>query len=633
MLVLGNIARAQTAGVDSLVRLAKTAREDTAAMAYNAVGQAIVYSDPLAAIPYLERALQLAQKYNDYKQQCVSHSFLGTANRHLGNYNEALAHFNLQLSVSINNNVYSEVPWAYINLGNMMVYMKNYSLSTRYLMDALDIAERINDQNAIPYIYVNLGRAALLSRNYDSALVWHTKALEIRSQHPEQAVNIAVSYRDIGNVYFARGWHNETKHYYRLSQSILDTLPDTDIPATINVNLAQIYLKENKIDSALHCATLGMRCASRFKNKSYIRDACTIMGDIYSSIRNFRMAEKYYGLQIQYNDSIRTADISRKIFDIQTMNEQYIQEYEIRQDREARANQRAIAVALMLAVVLGVCLAVMLYLRSENVRNINAELDYQNTQLKDSIAYAQKIQQAVVPNITKVGQVFSDRFMLFLPCEDVSGDFYWHHDTPRFELFAVADSGAQGVPGGCMSMLGTAILHEIAERIQYPSTILQMFRQRLVQVLTGRRDHDFVVDPLGMDISLIMMDKQDHCLYFSGLQTPMIYVRDGQVRLFQENCGSESPLTKVFVSDALKLQPGDRIYLMTPGYCVQKGGPDGQPFSQHRLYSLLADIYTKPMDEQSKIIESEYSAWVSGHKRLEDVTIAGFVYKGGGQDD
>ncbi len=623
LLICCTAAYPQTA-FDSLAKAAETARKDSAAIAYNNLGQSIVYSNPVAAIPYFERGLHYAIKYGNYKQQCVSHSFLGTAHRHLGNYTEALVHFNQQLSVAIRHKEESEVTWAYINMGNIMVYMKNYSLSTMYLMDALAFAKRTNDHNAIPYIYVNLGRSALLSSNYDSALVWHNKALEIRKQHQE-TVNIAVTYRDIGNVYFARGWHSETKHYYRLCQNMIDTLPESDIPASININLAHIYLEENKIDSALHCATIGMRCASKFKNKSYIRDACTILGDIYLAIRNYRMAEKYYGLQILYNDSIRTSDISRKIFEIQTMNERYIMEGEIAQEDTMRTNMRTLSVVMLLTAAFGVGFAVILYLRRENVKSINKELDYQNTQLKDSIAYAQKIQEAVIPNFDKVGRIFSDRFMLFMPCELVSGDFYWYHCGDRYEVFAVADSGAQGVPGGCMSMLGSAILHEIAETEHIPALMLDRFRQRLISVLSDSRV-GMVVDPQGMDMSLLAIDRQDHRLYFSGIKTPLVYVRGGRINLLQDNRTDESPKDKVFTTSELMLERGDRVYMMTPGFCAQNGGPGGNPFSRQRLYDLLGSISHKPMAEQMEILRLSHMEWVAECKRVEDVSIAGFEY-------
>lgn len=624
LLAACRLAYSQT-DIDSLIRVAESAQGDSVAIAYINVGHNLCYSNPQRSIPYLEKALTYARQHHDYKCECEALSFLGVANRHLGNYTESLQHFNSQLAVAQQYNVADEIVWAYLNLGNMMIYMKNYPLAIDYLDQALAAADNIDKESVLPYIYVNLGRAHLLSQDYDEALRWHHEALQFRMAHPEEPVNIVASYRDIGNVYMERGWHGDAKRYYYICLNMLDTMPENGIPATININLANIYHKAGNIDSALYCAHEALQCARNYKNKTLIRDACTILGDIYFARRNYSVAEKFYGLQIIYNDSIKTSDISRKIFDIQTMTNQYKQEAEIESLNRYRTRQMYISIVLVVIVLSAIGVAIMLHRKRRHISAMVEELDLQNHQLSSSIVYAKRIQDAIVPGFDKVLPFIRHRFIFTASRETVSGNFYWHHDSQRFGMFAVADTGAIGIPGACLAMLGTSILHEIAETMYDPAAVLSQFRDRVKSVLMGM-NKDFVVDPNLMDMELMAIDKLCNMVFYSGIKFPLVCVRDGKVSLLQDNLESDTVATKDFVSDMMSLKPGDVLYIMTHGFASQIGGVDSSPFTRERLYALLGEICSKPMDEQRQILEQTFSDWRGGCERVNDVTIAGFLY-------
>ena len=55
------------------------------------------------------------------------------------------------------------------------------------------------------------------------------------------------------------------------------------------------------------------------------------------------------------------------------------------------------------------------------------DLEEQQVRLMDSIRYAKRIQSAILPKAKQIQRDFYDSFVLFLPKDIVSGDFYWYH--------------------------------------------------------------------------------------------------------------------------------------------------------------------------------------------------------------
>ncbi len=621
---IARLAYPQT-GLDSLIMVAERAEGDSIAIAYNAVGIQLCYSDPQRSLPYLEKALESAKKYNDYKQQCVACSFMGTSNRYLGNYTKALEHFSDQLEVALSQNITDEVVWANINLGNIMTYMKNYELAREHLNRALQVAEDLGDESVFQYVYVNLGRVNLLSKDYDQALLWHGKALEIRKTHLESPINIAVTYRDMGNVHFERKWYDSTKYYYAFSMQILDTLPENAVKGSIYTNLAHVYLDENNIDSAIYYGEMAVSFANKFHNGNMERDANLIMGDIRYTTGDYGMAEKFYRRYVDYDKNQRSYDVHRQIINMRTKNEQYVQKMQIQEEERMRRVQLRLLMGVFLLAVAGITIGAILYIKRRNIKEINEKLNSQTHQLKSSIEYAGRIQKSILPEFGKMGQIFTDKAVLYRPREVVSGDFYWHHDTGRYEMLAVCDSGANGIPGGFMSMLGSSLLHMVAENLADPASILREMRISARELTAG---NGLLLDYSGMDASLMVIDKPNKVIYYSGIKSPLLYMRGGIVYQLQENSISDAVREKSFVTDTLRLEPGDQVYIMSYGCCVQKGGPHGEPYTVARLAGFIQTIGHLPMSGQMQAISNEFDNWRGALPLKEDVTLAGFVFAG-----
>jgi serine phosphatase RsbU (regulator of sigma subunit) len=280
----------------------------------------------------------------------------------------------------------------------------------------------------------------------------------------------------------------------------------------------------------------------------------------------------------------------------------------------------------------------------EDVKRKNSELEDQKNQIEkihleitDSINYANRIQNAVLPDHSILYTYFSDYFILFKPKNVVSGDFYWFSIVDNRIIFCLADCTGHGVPGAFMSMLGISFLREIItkEHLYEPSEILNKLRHEIVVALNQRGLQSDQKD--GMDISLFSIDifpgkvNSDKAINFlwAGANNPCWLLRNGE---FEELLPDRMPVgindhMDRFRTVELQLNRGDKIYLFSDGYRDQFGGPRSKKFMSRHLRELIIESSSKPMAKQKEILDNTIEEWRTGfgikHEQTDDITIAG----------
>jgi serine phosphatase RsbU (regulator of sigma subunit) len=263
------------------------------------------------------------------------------------------------------------------------------------------------------------------------------------------------------------------------------------------------------------------------------------------------------------------------------------------------------------------------------------ELSEKNKDITDSIKYAQKIQQAVLPSqkfiLDELSKTKTEHFILFKPKDIVSGDFYWAYNTPNNRsVFALADCTGHGVPGGFMSMLGNSFLNEIVveNKIFKADEILNKLRAKIIQALEqkgGTQQKD------GMDISLCVWNKLDNTLEFAGANNPLWLVskNENAVTELVEVKADKMPIGTYlenevpFSSTTIQLQKGDIIFLCTDGYADQFGGPKGKKYKYKPLIDSLIKNSNLSMEEQKVALELAFNDWKHHHEQVDDVSLIG----------
>ncbi len=270
-----------------------------------------------------------------------------------------------------------------------------------------------------------------------------------------------------------------------------------------------------------------------------------------------------------------------------------------------------------------------------------------NKSLTDSIKYAKRIQQAVLPPQETLQQILPESFIYFKPRDIVSGDFYWVKKIANYLIVAAADCTGHGVPGAFMSMLGMSMMNELVRQhdINTPNVLLEELRKYTKQSLrqTGRvmEPHD------GMDIAVIAIDLAKGNLQYAGAHNPLyitrrsdvvienrhakIGARNGKAQLFEFKA-TPNPIgihakEQAFENHHIKLEKGDAIYLFSDGYVDQFGGRRGYKFMTKRFKELLVNNYHLDMCKQADLLSATMNEWQNEeYDQVDDMLIIGIRY-------
>ncbi len=250
----------------------------------------------------------------------------------------------------------------------------------------------------------------------------------------------------------------------------------------------------------------------------------------------------------------------------------------------------------------------------------------QNKEITDSIVYAKRIQQAVLPGKLTLERTLPDHFILFKPRDIVSGDFYWVEEKNGLIFVCVADCTGHGVPGAFMSMLGLTFLNEIVNKdgILKADEILNRLRVSIIDAVSHRGESEETRD--GMDVALGVIDLKSRKFEFAGAYNPVIQVRDS---LLVEIKGDKMPIgahigeDKSFTCQTVELKPGDMIYMFSDGYKDQFGGEKGGKYKAKPFKRLLTDICNKPVKDQGDLMETELKSWMGKHAQIDDILVMG----------
>ena len=302
--------------------------------------------------------------------------------------------------------------------------------------------------------------------------------------------------------------------------------------------------------------------------------------------------------------------------------------------------------------------------RTEEVVQKSAEIEQKNKDIIDSITYAKRIQDSILPSDEAFTHGLKDTFVLFNPKDIVSGDFYWLYtiqsDEPRVMsdvnpslnthhsqliLFAAVDCTGHGVPGAFMSIVGYNLLDKIVGEygITKPSEILDRLNKGVEETLRKEVEKLDIKD--GMDITLCAFDKKTQTLEFAGAYNPLYIVStntlfdfdvelipdmvsDEGLKLYEMKVdrfpiGSFSDNQQLYQNHSVKLSKGDTVYLFSDGFADQFGGPQGKKFRYKQFKQLFLSINDKSMDEQKLILETTLSDWKGSMEQIDDVIVIG----------
>jgi len=249
------------------------------------------------------------------------------------------------------------------------------------------------------------------------------------------------------------------------------------------------------------------------------------------------------------------------------------------------------------------------------------KLASKNREITDSITYAKRIQNAILPPVDLIKKHLPDNFVLYLPKDIVAGDFYWLENVNNKIIFAVADCTGHGVPGAMVSVVCYNALNRAVWEygLTEPAKILDKVTDLVIE--TFSKSNEEVKD--GMDIALCSIEPATGKLEFAGANNPLYLVNKNELIEIKPD---RQPIGKhanrvPFKNNTIELNKGDLIYIFSDGFADQFGGISGKKFMYKQLKQLFMDLSQKSLPEQSNIIESRFNDWKGELEQIDDVCI------------
>jgi serine phosphatase RsbU (regulator of sigma subunit)/Tfp pilus assembly protein PilF len=618
------------------------------------------------------------QRYASYLAGSISNK--GFYYDNSGNVPTALEHYHRSLKIYEKIQDKRGISTSLNNLGVLYSSQGDTSKAFYYHNESLKIKQVLNDSDGISLSLNNIGTIYKMRGYPFEALKCFKQSLKI-CESIEDYRGIAISYDNIGSVYFEQGFPRKALDYYFKALNIWKAFGENSGLAYSHNNIAEVYLSLGELQQALSHAEKSLAIAKGLGYPMDIQNAARTLSEIKKRQGDFKDALSYYELYISMRDSIFNANTER-ISMAQGVKYAYekealkdsLENLKIQEIKDIQINERdavigkektfryALSAGLLLMAIL-VFVSIRGYQRKKRdneliqlqkseveTQKIKLEKQHQvleetHKEISDSITYARRIQQAILPPRENLRKYLNEGFVWYKPKNVVSGDFYWMEIIRRQEvttvpapignnakedptlscevLVAVADCTGHGVPGAMVSV----VCHNALNRSVFefgcskPSEILDKTRELVIE--TFDKSGEIVKD--GMDISLCSINLEKRQLMYAGANNGIYMIRDHELR---EIKADKQPIgrfseAKPFTQQVIELQKGDCIYLFSDGLADQFGGPKGKKFKYQRLKQLLIDHHEKLMDEQVRYLENSFEEWRGDLEQVDDICVIG----------
>jgi serine phosphatase RsbU (regulator of sigma subunit) len=528
-------------------------------------------------------------------------------------------------------------------IGDIHRCIQQYDDALKYLNEALEISLKNNYVKDQTFCYSSLGGTYQSLEQYDRAFEYYSKGLSLAGiKDTMRSVDFLYS---IGDLLVETGKTREAMDYLQRGAQLAELSNDQYHIAFCHLGIGEAHLAEGNIDGAIAEAMICYNLGVSMKAVGFCTEAADVLYRAYAKKDDYKNAFRF--LKLLKDDSDSTMNMQH-VKQQAAMELTFRNSFKEKQDSLLRAaeqlqrdtehaseldRQKMVTAVGIAGLLVALIVTIMVYRNykkakhsSEIINKQKALVDTKNKEILDSINYARKIQQAIIPSNAEIRNVFPESFVLLLPKDIVSGDFYWVVKSGQQAFFAVADCTGHGVPGGFMSMLGTALLNEIIneKKIYEPADILDMLKLKIVMALRQTENTNENRD--GMDIALFRLDLNLHELTFAGANNSLYVLRDSDL---MELKGVKAPVGyseagfSQFSQQKMQLRSGDMLYMFTDGYPDQFGGEQGKKFKYKQLEQLLVQIGHLRVEEQRDVLLHTLEDWQGSLEQVDDICIAG----------
>jgi serine phosphatase RsbU (regulator of sigma subunit)/tetratricopeptide (TPR) repeat protein len=529
---------------------------------------------------------------------------------------------------------------AYVSMGNGQEYQKDYDKALESFKKSLVAMTDAGDVYGIAGANISIGNIYFFKRDYENALKYYQVCLDLSKQVKNEMI-AAKAKEDIANVLLEQKKYNEALTYYKEGLGTLEKIGDLDGVSGSYNNMGNAYLALGNYKESENCFMKALEISKKYGLNNWMHDSYAGMAHLYFTTEKYKEAYLYKDSAMVIDSVIVGQEHAAQSKEMEARFQNRKKEDEIKHLNEVNAEkdeiehkQKQIIIAVSAGLVLVLLLAFFLVRLSSARRKANLRLEEQNKiiaeknkDITDSITYARRIQQSVLPDVKLLEDSVNDYFILNKPRDIVSGDFYWIAKKDDRLYVAVADCTGHGVPGALVSVVGLNMLNKIVEQSSklLPAEVLEKLHELVINALNKDRAARETND--GMDIALLCIDKKANRVYFSGAARPLYMygkngfqvIRGDRYSIAGEKKIGETPFAQTEIPADGKMS----FYLSSDGYADQFGESTGKKFLAKRFQDLLASIHELPMEEQRKKIEMAFEGWKGKLEQVDDVLVVG----------
>lgn len=620
----------------------KTAASDSIAVLklLNAA-QPIAHSDYKKAFKLTKEAMQIAESTKDKELIGKAQNTMGNLYWFSGDYTHASEYYINALKNFQKTNNQAQIAECYRNIGWIYLGQEKYDLSEEYLLKSLNLNLKLDHKKRIIINYDDLANLYLTSKQYKKGLKSCKKSLELAKKHRFLDA-IGTIHVTIAQLNFELKRLSEAEKDYKEGIGILVKVPNESYNLCLGyLGLGKVKNQQGKLSEALPLFEKAIKLAKAHNFPPELAEGYYAASKIYHAQKNMAKAYDYMELYAQTNDSVNARN-----------NRDYIQEMGARLEYEQNklqiksleqeqklsdaqlGRERNFKIFLIIIILFLFLFGFFIYrsfLRKKKDNQLIAkayqEIEIKNKDISDSIEYALQIQQARLPHVEAIQQSFPEFFVMYLPRDIVSGDFYWFTETENGKkIFAVSDCTGHGIPGAFMSMMGIDGLNYaiLEKRIESSSQILNHVNKFIIESL--KQDLATVKNKDGMDTAICIFEKDLSTVKYAGANRPLWLIRDKELIQYSPDkmsIGGNNYSNYEFNEITIPLQKGDSIYLFSDGYPDQFGGERNKKFMTKNLKQLLLEITHLSAREQEAILQKSLHNWKGSFPQIDDIILVG----------
>ncbi|MDG1477324.1 MAG: tetratricopeptide repeat protein [Vicingaceae bacterium] len=524
------------------------------------------------------------------------------------------------------------------NLGLLFDGQGESEKALDFYFKSIKLSKELGDGPSLAVNYVNIGAIYRNKNELDLALEYFFKSLDLRDT--TEYFELANSYSNIGLAYAEDKQFEKAFTYLNKALSLRIELGDEEGVALSYVNLSDFYYTKNDMLNAKKNAEKAYQLCKDLGIPEDVQISTEILSEIHKKLKNYKEGWEFYEIYIQTRDKLRNDENITSIIEQNSQFEfdkkQAIKEAEHQKDLEIFAekekSQKLITLAVIVILLVVFLSLIIIVKRLKVTRKQKKVIEFQKQDIVDSITYAKRIQEAILPTIAAIKKVLPNNFIYYKPKDIIAGDFYWVEEVGNKVFFAVADCTGHGVPGAMVSVVCNNALNAAIKEYNLtdPGQILDKTRDIVVEQFnksttvntSGIRD--------GMDIALCVLNKKTNEIFYAGGYNSLWVIKNEtnkieEVKADRQSIGkTESP--QPFKTNIVQLNTGDQIYLFSDGFVDQFGGEKGRKMMNKRFKELLMSIRKESLEDQHEKINVYFEEWKGSHEQIDDVCVMGVKF-------